>query len=71
MLLCYILEPTVDNYGKRNTTYIYMKQDKNSMMSLSTSFIITTITQPKFSTTLRPPQWYNVNRQDDNMLISS
>ena len=34
--------------------YIYIKQDKNSMMSWSTNFIITFIAQPTFSTTLSP-----------------
>ena len=33
---------------------MYEKQDKNSMKSWSTNFIITIITQPKFSTTLSP-----------------
>ena len=31
---------------------MYKEQDKDSMMSWSTNFIITIITQPKFSTTL-------------------
>ena len=34
--------------------YIYIKQEKNSMMSWPASFIITIITQPKFLTTLSP-----------------
>ena len=33
-------------------TYVKKKQDKNSIMSWSTNFIITIIIQPKFSTTL-------------------
>ena len=35
-------------------TYMYIKQDENSMVSWSTNFIITIIAQPKFSTTLSP-----------------
>ena len=31
--------------------YIYIKEDKNSMMSWSTNFIITILTQPKHCTT--------------------
>ena len=35
-------------------TYMYIKQDENSMMSWSTNCIIAIVAQPKFSTTLSP-----------------
>ena len=61
----------ISNTRNNNQLYIYIyieKQDKNSMMSWSTNFIITFITQPRFSTTLSPSSLVQTTEEGDRVV---
>ena len=50
--------------------YICMKNKIKINDVLVNNFIITIITHQNFRRPCRLPQWYNVNRQDDNKLTT-